>query len=264
MGFEIVTLIVGPMNKVFSVHKTRLCDKIDYFEKMFKGGFKESLENTAEFPEDDTGSFNLMLEWVYFDTIRPLQVVSGANGVSAFSWNPILFYKLAQKLCISKLQNLIMDVWKSVEKDDANMVNLQSIGPALMEEAYKETPHGSGPRRYTLQALAHMKLDDCFASRSGYAALLVRNPEVNKDFLSLLCSIPHHSRVQPPLHPRRLPDCHFHVHGRDPHCPVAEATSTEPDQVIPTAVKLRWARKFAAEITMAEQLAIRQDLSREQ
>jgi hypothetical protein len=70
---------------------------------MFKGGFKESLENKTLFPDDDAGSFDLMLEWVYFGKIRPLDVVYGPDVASILSWNPILLYKLAQKLRISEL-----------------------------------------------------------------------------------------------------------------------------------------------------------------
>ena len=42
-----VDLFVGPEKKLFRVHKSFLCNKIPYFDKMFNGGFKEAIESQA-------------------------------------------------------------------------------------------------------------------------------------------------------------------------------------------------------------------------
>lgn len=73
MGEETVKLKVGPTTekeKVFTVHKKRLCEKIPYFNTMFNGGWKESTEQIASFPEDTFDSFDVLLEWVYSDQLR--------------------------------------------------------------------------------------------------------------------------------------------------------------------------------------------------
>ena len=72
LGDVIVDLIVGtPKNaKTFRIHQKLLCAKIPYFDKMFKGEWKESKEHRASFPEDQPVSFEIMLEWVYFGNLR--------------------------------------------------------------------------------------------------------------------------------------------------------------------------------------------------
>jgi len=106
-----VDLYVGPQKDRFHVHKEVLCKKIPYFEKMFKGEFKEATEDQATFPEDNSESFDLLLGWVYHNSIRPL-VIPGTKGIkngSVRSWNPIKCYVLAEKLCLSRLQDQIFN-----------------------------------------------------------------------------------------------------------------------------------------------------------
>lgn len=47
-----VELLIGPHEHSFLVHKELLCTKIPYFDKMFKGGWEESAQSMAKFPED--------------------------------------------------------------------------------------------------------------------------------------------------------------------------------------------------------------------
>ncbi|KAN0111070.1 hypothetical protein V8E51_007457 [Hyaloscypha variabilis] len=52
MGTEMVDIYVSPSKLVFRLHKSKLCARIPYFNKMFNGTFKEATENTAYLPED--------------------------------------------------------------------------------------------------------------------------------------------------------------------------------------------------------------------
>lgn len=54
LGTDLVTIHVGSghSKRTFCVHKNLICNKIDYFKKMFEGGFKEGIEQTANFPEE--------------------------------------------------------------------------------------------------------------------------------------------------------------------------------------------------------------------
>lgn len=65
MGADIATFIVGPEKHKFIVHSAKLCSRIDYFRKMFLGGFQEATTSTATFPEDDKDSFDVLLKWGY-------------------------------------------------------------------------------------------------------------------------------------------------------------------------------------------------------
>ena len=84
-----VKLFVGPDKTLFVVHKLRLCRRIPYFEKMFNGHFKETVEQEASFPEDKAATFDILLEWVYnfnHRKVRELVAVKNAAGAVSASW----------------------------------------------------------------------------------------------------------------------------------------------------------------------------------
>lgn len=67
MGTDIVNIAVGPeaTAKMFAVHKALLCSQSPVFQKMFNGGFKEGITQSATLPEDVPGIFEMFLTWLY-------------------------------------------------------------------------------------------------------------------------------------------------------------------------------------------------------
>ena len=45
---------------------------------MFSGGFKETTQNSAEFPDDGADAFNTLIKWVYTDSLEPYKWVLNA------------------------------------------------------------------------------------------------------------------------------------------------------------------------------------------
>lgn len=89
MGRDVVTLLVGPDEVAFVVHKARLIRRIPYFEKMFNGHFKETVDQVGTFPEDDPATFDLLIEWVYnfnLRKIREMVAVKDTAGDVSPSW----------------------------------------------------------------------------------------------------------------------------------------------------------------------------------
>ena len=89
MGTDMVTLRVGTSKTPFVVHKTRLVRRIPYFEMMFNGHFKETVDQEASFPEDDVATFDILIEWVYnfnFRKVREMVPVKNAAGEEVPSW----------------------------------------------------------------------------------------------------------------------------------------------------------------------------------
>jgi hypothetical protein len=70
LGNDIVTLKVGENEDEFVVHKKLLCSRIPYFDKMFQDPWQESVASIATFPEDTPESFDLLITWLYTNTIR--------------------------------------------------------------------------------------------------------------------------------------------------------------------------------------------------
>jgi hypothetical protein len=109
-----VDIYVGPSREYYKLHKDILCNltKISYFEAMFSGEFKEACNGTPSFPADKVVAFDVLFNWVYTNTLRPLVVIK-QGAAKTFSWNVVDFYFLADKLCLPELQHRIIDVCRA-------------------------------------------------------------------------------------------------------------------------------------------------------
>ncbi|TGO34764.1 hypothetical protein BHYA_0183g00160 [Botrytis hyacinthi] len=72
-GTQMVDIYVGKEKILFRVYKDILCNKIEFFDRMFNGKFKEANENAAVLPEDDPEAFDMLMWWVTYDMIRSLR-----------------------------------------------------------------------------------------------------------------------------------------------------------------------------------------------
>jgi BTB/POZ domain len=100
MGTKMVNLYVGPKKAHFHVHEEILCSKIPYFAKMFRGVFAKASTKSTDFPEDDLDLFDILLGWVYQDSIRPLTM---RKLERQWSWDVLEFYVLVEKYCLPEL-----------------------------------------------------------------------------------------------------------------------------------------------------------------
>ncbi|KAL8772932.1 MAG: hypothetical protein Q9209_001952 [Squamulea sp. 1 TL-2023] len=61
---DTVTVLVGPNNERFSIHKRLIC-KYPFFQAAFDGKFKESTAGTLKLPEHDPAIFRFFTYWLY-------------------------------------------------------------------------------------------------------------------------------------------------------------------------------------------------------
>ncbi|TGO48339.1 hypothetical protein BCON_0243g00110 [Botryotinia convoluta] len=108
---EMVDLIVGPEKAVFRVNKSLLCNQIPYFDKMFNGGFKEATDGLASFPEDFPEAFDILIQWIYSGRLRWFDIGTAAAGAS---WDFLKFYCLAEKICLTQLADLALDIYREI------------------------------------------------------------------------------------------------------------------------------------------------------
>jgi hypothetical protein len=214
MGTEMVNLYVGPQKERFHVHKQVLCKKVPYFEKMFKGEFKEATEEQAIFPEDDAESFDLLLGWVYHNSIRPLVVLRKEdNNASVQSWNPIKFCMLAEKLCLSHLQDKIVNEYLDYLDRENRFPSVIHIGTT-----YSATPAGNPLRKFHARTFywavgpSSNLTNDKWPTHT-LAKLMRDQEDLAEDILTLIRTGVKASD------PRKLPRCEFHCHGKDEPCP---------------------------------------------
>ncbi|KAF7900303.1 uncharacterized protein EAF01_007605 [Botrytis porri] len=213
---EMVDLIAGPGEALFRVHKSFICNKISYFDKMFNGGFKEAKENSARFPEDIPESFDILIEWVYSGHIRFYEVEVSARPES---WNFLCFYALAEKLGLTQLEDRALDVYRQSCKAKNATFSMD-----WATRAYQITPQGSALRRYAIQVLVwrfHTQEDLGFNLNDHFIKAMQSDSDIFTDFMLALLK---HVKVAIPTDPRvtdpRIPatKCEYHNHTKDEDC----------------------------------------------
>ncbi|KAB8301584.1 hypothetical protein EYC80_003426 [Monilinia laxa] len=214
VGLEMVDIYVGQTKEHFRIHRGILCDKVPYFQKMFASELTEGFELKAHFPGDDPKLFDLFAGWVYFGTLRAL---TSEKGSARRSWDPVGLYSLADKFCLPKLMDQIIDTHINLCRDKNLMPNLSEV-----KTAYKLTPIGSPFRKFACASM-HYLCSVCRQDRSSVlwptgdlAIAMASHRDFAIDFLSMV-------RTQAvgvaPQDPRQLPKCEFHCHKRDELCP---------------------------------------------
>jgi hypothetical protein len=150
MGDAMVALYVGLERVKFVAHKALLCEKSPYFEKMFKGDFKEAITESAEFPETDVVSFDVLLNWMYHGTLRDYHDLPVEGKKPCSNWGFSIFYKLSEMLQIPYLMDQIVDRYL---KDSLKCNTLP--WPAQVSAGYMRTAPNSPVRRILSYCTAH-------------------------------------------------------------------------------------------------------------
>jgi len=85
----------------------------EFFLKMFKGHFKEAVESSAEFSDDDRDAWKFLIEWCYegrLSSITPPGPDKMFNEEETTTcWTMLKLCCLTEKYDMVLLQNLAMD-----------------------------------------------------------------------------------------------------------------------------------------------------------
>jgi len=212
-----VHLYIGKSRAHIHAHKTILCRRVKYFDTMFNGGFKEDEDNSVHFPEDDIESFDLLMEWIYTDRLRPLSIVGNDEAEKTVSWDPIGLYILAHRFCLTKLSNRVMDSYRLLHVESNTRPSRHAIS-----RVYSNAPVGSPMRLYCVQFLGYFILkfqEEEVSSTSRMKNndiydLLWQNEDLGKDFIALIRG----QGGKAPVDPRTLPRCLYHIHEAGESC----------------------------------------------
>ncbi|TGO83567.1 hypothetical protein BPOR_0626g00060 [Botrytis porri] len=118
---QMVEIRVGEELKLFRVHKSLLCTRVPYFDKILSKGFSESITNSAVLQEDNTEAFDVLVDWVYTNRLPP-EIASGIRR-----------YILADKICPPELMDQVMDRIRTE----------YPLGPPDVLDIYSRLPNGS-------------------------------------------------------------------------------------------------------------------------
>ncbi len=66
---SLITILFGPEQASFAVHKELLCDRSEFFRAPCNGNFKEA-EGIVELPEQDAAIFKYFIYWLYTEKLR--------------------------------------------------------------------------------------------------------------------------------------------------------------------------------------------------
>ncbi|EPE31711.1 POZ [Glarea lozoyensis ATCC 20868] len=223
-GNDLVQIIVGKEERLFTIHKTLLCNKIPYFSALFNGSFAEAAEKKACFPDDEPGSYDVLFHWVYTGVLPPL--TSDNLSAPKHAWNPVAVFSLADRMIIPELMDSVMDAWIL-----GDAVRCEYPGLELTEEIYDTTPEGSASRKYLMMSVFHMLMyhrsDEGMYSTEAIQDAFHENKEFCGDVLTLLRN---ETKIRP-TDPRGICAYNFHV-GGVARCGKCNASVREMGEVV--------------------------------
>ncbi|KAK4937882.1 Transmembrane emp24 domain-containing protein 10 [Elasticomyces elasticus] len=97
----IITVAVGKKQKLYKMHRKLLVERCPFFAKCLDAGMLEQQEHEVVLPEDSCRGFDYIAEWIYFERVKDIDHNDVMPGIKA--------YILADKYCMSKLQNALVD-----------------------------------------------------------------------------------------------------------------------------------------------------------
>ncbi|KFX86795.1 hypothetical protein V490_08836 [Pseudogymnoascus sp. VKM F-3557] len=150
-GTETVHITVGDNESklTFTVHKDLIVSRSKFFSAMFDGNFLEAMTSSASFPDDDPSAFEVLMEWVYYDTLKSLGLNRNHTQAEARE-NIRKIMKtlgLADKYCIDELADRCMTIlyhrsryYQSCQLDfDMIIFIYAETGPISMARKYAAT-----------------------------------------------------------------------------------------------------------------------------
>lgn len=150
-GTETVHITVGDdeCKLTFTVHKNLIVSKSKFFSAMFDGNFLEAMISSASFPNDDPSAFEVLMEWVYYDSLKSLDLNSDHTQAEAREniRKVVKTLGLADKYCIDELADRCMTIlyhcsrhYQSCQLDfDMIIFIYEETGPISMARKYAAT-----------------------------------------------------------------------------------------------------------------------------
>ena len=133
-----------------------LNEAAEYFQKMFSTNFKEGIEGSGVFPEDDVEAWEELIEWCYRGKLGPLQLPTTAAMLTPEQAHPctvrVKLCCLAEKYGMDLLKNLGVDSIVMYLKDCGSRARLEwDVLKDWFRYTYQNT-HGSSGLRHLMGA----------------------------------------------------------------------------------------------------------------
>ena len=172
-----ITILVGPEERRFNLHKKLLCQRSSFFTKAFEGGFAEAEQSTMRLVDVNIAAFGLFVDWVYRDSLNPIVW----TDLDTIIWNDMKaslgtkrtddrcainlarerpyheVYYLADKWCLDDLKKLAMDAIQAFHE-----LTKTDVHPCLIDSGFRNTvayPGSKKFRRYLAEEAVHLLFD---------------------------------------------------------------------------------------------------------
>lgn len=145
-----VTFIVGTEPKEFlNAHKVILSARSDYFKAMFrKGGLQESIKSSVEFPSHEPSAFRRMLEYVYSNDVKGIELCSANEIIELLS--------IAHEF-------LLTDLMRLCETYAARILSVENIGALMLYcEKYDATILRQACHEFVSNNISILKMEETF------------------------------------------------------------------------------------------------------
>ena len=107
-GDSVVTVYVSNDREVFYIHRNLLCKASPVFKAAFAGKFRESSDFSMDLPDEDVGSLNRLVQWLYTKSYE-VDDYDSEEHVLARVWQLARLNALADKYDIVTLRNDVVD-----------------------------------------------------------------------------------------------------------------------------------------------------------
>ncbi|KAI9647204.1 hypothetical protein NHQ30_003587 [Ciborinia camelliae] len=106
-----VKIYVGPTRKLWTLPEDLLCSRVKYFQKAFKGKFKEAADKDMYLSEDDPASFGHLVDWIFGQKIDcQCEIEDGITTAVEAQEHGLRWCRLgvlAEKLCLDALSTSV-------------------------------------------------------------------------------------------------------------------------------------------------------------
>jgi hypothetical protein len=143
-----ITIHVGSKRKTFAIHKALICNRSQFFSKVFNSSFKEGTEGVMYLPEDDPQAFGALVNWMYRDQLPPFpttQFSDNKTGCDVYIRSLLPLFQLSEKLCINAVTNQMMDIIQDFHFKQSRIYNCKDL-----KKIYGNTHQGSKLRDYAV------------------------------------------------------------------------------------------------------------------
>ncbi|KUJ17041.1 uncharacterized protein LY89DRAFT_718733 [Mollisia scopiformis] len=217
LGNEIVLITIGvaPNQEIFPIHKTLLCSRSTFFDRMFNGGFREASTQSASLPEDNIDAFKVYVTWLYRNIIEVPKKAPIAPVL-------IRLFAFAEKYCLEELVDNTMDYLVG-HLHDKNAIPWLD----LMVSSYASTHTKSKLRILMSRINLYVALRYTDAKWEAFNTdtvipFLIRCPDLTTDMFRLIKGSSGKKAVDP-----RSFSCEYHQHSSTKPCPYGGKSSVD-------------------------------------